>query len=301
MFARRDHHRRALERNLVWIVGSPRTGSTWLLNLLASHPRIKTIDEPLVGAHLGMAASAVVGSTARPPEDASERRAIDVYRDRADYFFSEGYADAWVPSLRNLLLDRLLAQFTGEGGRPGNDVLVVKEPNGSDGADVLVRSLPESRLLILVRDGRDVVDSLAHALRQGSWAGELARVPDDPNGRRAFLVESAHLWTTRARLVIAASRRLAPESSHLVRYEDLLAEPTAGLRDIVNWLGLPPLEDAEAVVNRFSVEKNTNRGPQQFVRAATPGLWATNFTAQESALVTEIMRDTLTELGYETD
>lgn len=34
------------------MVGSPRTGMTWLLNLLAVHTGASTVDEPQVGTHL---------------------------------------------------------------------------------------------------------------------------------------------------------------------------------------------------------------------------------------------------------
>ena len=41
-----------------------------------------------------------------------------------------------------------------------NPYLVVKEPNTSEAADTLVKLLPSSRVVFLVRDGRDVVDSM---------------------------------------------------------------------------------------------------------------------------------------------
>ena len=41
-----------LESRLVWLFGSPRSGSTWLLQMLGEHPRIVPINEPLIGFHL---------------------------------------------------------------------------------------------------------------------------------------------------------------------------------------------------------------------------------------------------------
>src|SRR6266550_1206004 len=40
------------ESQLVWLLGSPRSGSTWLLTLLSEHRDVAPIDEPLIGEHL---------------------------------------------------------------------------------------------------------------------------------------------------------------------------------------------------------------------------------------------------------
>src|SRR3954466_15243190 len=44
---------RDLESRLVWVFGSPRSGSTWLLRLLAEHESVVPVDEPLIGSYLG--------------------------------------------------------------------------------------------------------------------------------------------------------------------------------------------------------------------------------------------------------
>src|SRR3712207_6950789 len=50
-----------------------------------------------------------------------------------------------------------------------SDYLVVKEPNGSIGAPLLMEALPESRMILLVRDPRDVAASSIDARRKGGW------------------------------------------------------------------------------------------------------------------------------------
>ena len=44
----------ALESRLVWVLGSPRSGSTWLSSLLRASPRVVRVDEPGIGVHLGV-------------------------------------------------------------------------------------------------------------------------------------------------------------------------------------------------------------------------------------------------------
>jgi len=42
-----------LEKNLVWIIGPPRSGTTWLGTQLLSF-QTKSMNEPQLGLHLGM-------------------------------------------------------------------------------------------------------------------------------------------------------------------------------------------------------------------------------------------------------
>jgi hypothetical protein len=49
---------------------------------------------------------------------------------------------------------------------------MIKEPNGSVGAPLLTEVLPESRMILLVRDPGDVISSLLDAAREGGWLYE---------------------------------------------------------------------------------------------------------------------------------
>ena len=49
---------------------------------------------------------------------------------------------------------------------------VIKDPNASHAAHAMAQLLPRARLIYLVRDGRDVVDSHVHAYGEGGWVAE---------------------------------------------------------------------------------------------------------------------------------
>jgi hypothetical protein len=282
------------------MVGSPRTGTTWLLNLLRAHQRIKTLDEPLIGAHLGFPASVTVGTVARHPRAGEASRAVDVFAGHDDYFFSTRYEHAWREPLRRLLLARMLAQFRDLGGRVATDYLVIKEPHGSEAADVLASTLPQSRLLIVVRDPRDVVDSILDAVRPGGWASDLATVDDDSDSRARFVEDYTLLWLERTRVVLTARDQVGPDRHLLLRYEDLLADATTGVRSILAWLGLdvPPQLDEHIARLSFAELKPEAKGPGQFARAATPGMWRHNLDRREQDIVNAIAQPMLRELGY---
>jgi hypothetical protein len=167
------------EDRLVWIFGSSRSGSTWLLRMLASLDSVVPIDDPHLGHHLGVwRPISLAWATAEHPPDLTT---LDrVKHDKDSYFFADRYRDAWAPALRRLIVDRFDAQVA-DTARVPDPLVVVKEP-GSHVADQLVSLFPGSRLVFLLRDGRDVVDSWLAAYRSGSWALDEGAFPVTDRG-----------------------------------------------------------------------------------------------------------------------
>ena len=301
LFRRATASEAEIEAGLVWLFASPRSGTTWLQGLLVAHPQVVGIDEPLIGLHLGIPAWTATGAGVDPGERGAER-ILDTSKGRRDYFFSERYRDVWRPDLRSMVLHRLGAGMVDRQWQARRGRCVVKEPHGSEVADLLSDLLPGSRLLWLVRDGRDVVDSSLDAIRPGSWGSSTAvlDVSDDAARRRA-ITDFAQQWVQRTTVTRNAFTHHAPERKLLVRYEDLLADTSAVLADITRWMGVPPFEDVADVVARRAFESlpEDKRGAGMFTRAAQPGLWREHFSPDEVALLAEVMGDDLRVLGYD--
>lgn len=286
-----------IERKLVWIMGSPRSGSSWLMHLLVEPPRVVGISEPLIGAHVGLMTSTVANVGIAQVLD--RPRLLDLRTD-PDYFFAATQTRYWRPALRHLLLRRFMPQVPRSALR-----CVVHEPNGSEGADVLLSTLPKSRLLFLTRDGRDVVDSMLDASRPGSWLDVVFGVGKERvgNARLAYVEEQAHRWRLRTAVVRAAYDNHDPASRYLVRYEDLLSNTVQELMKIYQWLAVePPVNTVERVEERaFSSIPEKDRGAGQFHRAASPGLWRQHMTIEEQRVCLDIMGEDLAALGYSTE
>jgi hypothetical protein len=287
--------------DLTWIFGSSRSGSTWLMHMLGERPEIRTFNETGLGHHLGVwRPIALAWATAT--EAPTLTTFAQAKRSNPDYLFAEEYRDRWQPALRTLLLDRIEAALRsdapGEGALP---VALIKEPGGSQVADWLVSLVPESKLIFLLRDGRDVVESWLDAHSPGSWHSFDFGVA--PQGRTAFLAWQATVWRYRTEVVQRVYEAHDPSRRVLVRYEDLLRQPEHELGRVFDMLELSVTEEELAeIVARHSLETvpESERGAGQFVRFGESGRWRTALSAEEQAAVATIIGDKLVELGYET-
>ena len=324
----------AFESQLAWIFGSPRCGSTWLLSLLCFplqpttrapagvverprgglrqrlrrprlgiRPRAVAINEPYLPQHL-----IPLVPLRFDPTDLATRGALTLNETRGDdphYFFSEQYGYAWRPMLRKLILTRLAAQVQRAelDAHVQEPVVIVKEPNGSHGAEFMTSLLPRARLIFLVRDGRDIIDSLIDGMTKGGWLdkGYMQRM-ETPEDRLAFANSEARAWLERTKAVERAYEAHAPELRWKLRYEDLRADTLATLRPLVAWLGIERTDgELETAIsaNAFEAIPADRRGPGTQRRAATPGLWRQNMSDAERRAMEEIMGPKLVELGYD--
>ena len=289
----------AREEGVVWLLGSPRSGTTWLMNQLGGVPEIVMIDEPGIGVHTGLFLHEFFGS---PAENFPADRSLmtQLRADDPHYFFAQSYAGTWRPALRTLILARFGAQLERAGHPDG--ICLVKEPNGSQGIDVLLHALPSSRVLWLLRDGRDVVDSELDGILPGGWIEKYGASWDmTPADRLRFVEDRAVRWLRRTEYVQAAYDRLPDPQRLLLRYEELLTDTAAGLERAFAWIGHPlrPGEAAE-IASRHAFERLPTEatGSRKFARAAKPGGWRENLSADEHAAMERILGPKLRELGY---
>ena len=287
---------------LGWIFGSSRSGSTWLLRMLAGLERVIPIDDPHLGHHLGVwRPIPLAWATAKDPPKLGTL--ADFKRRKRDYLFSDRYREHWMPQLRELISARFEAQAAediAEAGGIEDPVVVVKEP-GSHAADTIMELFPDSHLIFLLRDGRDVVDSWLDAYRDGSWATEEGAYPIDDAGRPALIRWQSSVWLHRTEVVQQTYARTDPERRVLVRYEELRADPVTELARICETIGIEPAEgqlERIAAANEFSRIPHARKGAGREIRRAKPGGWAAHMSREEIIAMHEILARKLDELGY---
>ena len=268
--------------NIVWIFGTGRSGSTWLGYMMEGLDGCAMWNEPLVGNLFGNFHYFRVGG--RKPG--------------RQYILGEPYKETWLGPMRDLVLGGAAARFPElmEGG-----YLIIKEPNGSIGSPLLMEALPESRMIFLLRDPRDVVASSMDARSEGSWLQERREArrrtskPDrNPN---VYVRMRANSYVQQIEKTGQAYRAHGGHKV-MVRYEDLRADTLETMKRIYTALEIP-VEEAELA---RSVEKNSwenipeqEKGQGKKRRKAKPGGWKEDLTARQVEIVEEITGPLLNE------
>jgi hypothetical protein len=267
--------------NMIWIFGTGRTGSTWLAAMMEEPEGHEVWFEPRVGFVF-------------------DPQRFERYGGK-HFVMASQYRDVWLRSIRNFILDGANARFPQMAESGG--YLAVKEPGGSVGAGLIMDALPESRMVLLVRDPRDVVASWMDATRKGGWQTE--RRGDD--GRRAeSLVETnPNAFVKRhaeAYLQHVGNAKVAYDAHEgykvVVRYEDLRADALDTMRRMYDGLGVPvDGEQLARIVEKHAWENmpENKKGQGKFYRKATPQAWRQDLTRHQAKTVERITAPLLEE------
>jgi hypothetical protein len=312
------------ESRVAWMFGSPRTGSTWLMRMLV-HP-LKAGQEPSglsrkrLGTKTPVSDIVVPVNESHLPVHLTPLRRVNLKTDeqgdpedfivnarhtgRPSYVFSDAHNDVAYPWLRAMVLARFHSQAEAAIEEYGADdcVVVIKEPNGSHGAHRVMPLMPRSKLIFLMRDGRDVIDS-SMALRLPGRSRELhAHGIKDEKDRLRYVRRGSRLWVNRMNAVQRAYDAHDESLRLKVRYEDLRNNTVEELSRLVDFLGLKRTpEDVTAAVEAQNIERQ-KRKPKvdsDGRKAASSGGWRDSLRPKEQEIAQSIMAEKLAELGYE--
>jgi hypothetical protein len=286
--------------NLVFIVGSPRSGTTWLQRLLAANPKIQTGQESKVfRAYLSPQLRAWRWELNREknPETATGRGGTGL-----SCYFRE---DEFLRILRGYMLQLLDPMIRNL--QPG-ELFVEKTPQHALCIAEIKEMLPECKIIHLLRDARDVVASLLHASR--GWGAGWA---PSQSGK------AAATWVRHVKSVRESAASLSEREFLEITYERLWGSTDSALREVSNFLGLDWSDDemAEAIEanrsdavragngtsipNRGEVAERSGavvRDPRTFVRKAEPGGWRSDLSLGEKIRVWRVARKTMRQVGY---
>jgi hypothetical protein len=206
----------AFDSRVIFVLGPTRSGTTWLQELLLSHPALCGIQyESLIFMGLGD-----LWNNAHRPDG----EGIPAY-------LSPGEITAAIRSYCDTIFGA-----TRDRHAPDASWFVEKSPPHSLWIPAMAAVYPDAWYIHIVRDGRDVVRSLL-AAPFGTW---------DPG-------VAAKIWVEYVRAVRRQSWSL-PRFRE-IRYEDLLADPTGQMQDLFAWTGLDVDEAVAAALETRATEE----------------------------------------------
>lgn len=281
--------------NLVFVVGCPRSGTTWVQRLLATHPCVRTGQESdLFDLYIGPQLRTWRQELA---VDSSGRGGVGL----GCYFTDSEFQQV----LREYML-RLLEPMVG--GLGDGELFVEKTPSHVLFAQEIHALLPRARFVNVIRDARDTVASLLSASR--SWGRAWAP-------RRAG--QAASTWVSHVEAGRHAQRLLPPSQFLEIHYEALHSNGQRTLERLVRWLGLDWSDaDVQAALERNSPEaaragsgtpiplggafggsgEQVVREPAGFIRQARTGTWRQDLTLVDKLAVWRTARRSMAQVGY---
>lgn len=305
--------------NIFFIVGSSRSGTTWLQRILGSHPEIVCKGE---GMFFGRSTKLHEG--ARSLYAVLERSEdLKIWHDMR--IWTEGEFEDFVPNLVRLIVNSLFLEGLEE--KPGAKIVGDKTPHYAFNLNEVHSVYPEAKIIHIIRDGRDVAISNVYNLWRNAKdrGGPLQIPPSVLDKRDRFLANpKAFLASGESVFPQAVLRNLAKKWDYTVakaakdgpelfgeryieiKYEDLLEQPYVELPRLLAFLNV---DDARDVIERM-VEENSfeqlsggrQKGTEDsnsFFRKGMAGDWKNYFTKNDKRIFKQEAGEMLIWLGYE--
>lgn len=205
---------------VVFIVSQPRAGSTLLQTMLGGHPRVIAPGETWMMLPLVHAISGATRAVESPYDGYLADHAINV--------FAQEHLGGGISSLQKeigLAAERIYHEACRHADA---DVLIDKTPRYYWIIEDLLRMLPESRVIILVRNPLSVLSSVIQTWSKKGSGGSLGSY-------RADLLEAP------ARL--ANAMQYGDDRVHTVHYENVVTNTELVLADLQRFMGLEVVGD----------------------------------------------------------
>lgn len=298
-----------------FLIGNAKSGTSWLMGLLHSHPEIFCRGE---GKLFGKDSPRTLhGALARS-------ELLATWLDRNPWTWRAN--DPNLDDIMGVLVDYLMTEKL---SKTNKKIVGDKTPiMSTETVKEISEICPGSKVIHIIRDGRDVAVSTAHHTWNNAedQGGPIPLSPERTAKRDAYranpasfgaekesifvpgqVAEMAQEWKTHVSRAAQDGHNLLGSNYHQIRYEDLLVEPVAQARQVLSFLGADSSEEVtKKCVEAVSFEKKASRKPGEedptsFYRKGVSGDWKGVFTREDRQTFKEEAGNLLIELGYEKD
>jgi hypothetical protein len=269
------------ERRLVFLVGAPRSGTTWLQLMLASSEHVATCNE----THLFTQYLASLFDS----WDLFKRNPVREIG--LSHVMEESEFLALIRNFADGVISRILAN------KPDASVILEKTPDHVQRWRHILKVYPNAYFLLLVRDPRAVVASSRAA--SSGWGSGWAP---------SSLVKNCTRW----KQYVSEGQQIKDATSNFieVRYEDLKSDCAVELRRIFDWMGITlSIEKCSQIAERNQIHHlrsggvngapwDLSREPEAFFRRGEIDGWKEELTARQIYLVESMTRDLMDSYQY---
>jgi len=269
----------------VFVVGVPRSGTTWTMLLLAQHPAIAATQQVdffgvLQPLETWWTKAGEFGRNVVSYSEAGHART-----DLSEVLAPEEFYDFARP-----MADHVFGQVGRS--KPGAQVVVEQSPEHAELAELILKIFPQAHFLHVVRDPRSVFCSLRSASSSSAWKGSSG-FPTDP-------VDIARIWVS----YIEKGRRIGAATPNYreVRYERLIEDGPRELGLIFDWLGLPSDPAmCEQAIERCQIDKLRGGAiaPAAFFRKGEAQGWRAEASPFEVRCIEYVAGGLMESCGYD--
>ena len=278
------------QKQLFFIGGAAKSGTTWLQLLLDRHPAISCNGEGHFPTYL----------VPRLITAADEYNQDIAWKNQTIFGELPGYPQLAENHIAYLWASAAALQLASQ--TRGRNVRLIgeKTPDNVRFFGLLAEAFPSAKFLHIVRDGRDcAVSGWFHNLRVSpDWTRETFASMDE------YVVALAEEWAANVG-VGSAFGDAHPERCLAIRYEDLAADGTAALTRVLDFLGAEA--DVETVAECLGAGQfealsggraKGDENRESFFRKGVAGDWHNHFTNETNRLFAEKAGQWLARYGY---
>ncbi|GAX62968.1 sulfotransferase [Candidatus Scalindua japonica] len=272
-----------IDKQFIFIIGSPKSGTSWLQMMVGAHPMVCTTVE-----------LTLFNNYTAPWIRAWDREASNIEKGR----WYQGLPFLWTKDefydFLRAFLSRVYEKVVAT--NPQATHVLDKHPGYSMFVEDIYKLLPNAQFIHIIRDGRDVAMSMVAACREIGYG-------------TSTIQGSAESWQNNVKAALNA--RQYGDHYLEVRYEDLLASGVKTLKTVFDFCGLPASnKEVSSIVEAHQFEKMKAKRQSAdmrvktnpaFYRKGKTDSWREDMRPIQKYVFDEVAGQCLCELGYAED
>ncbi|MFM2189927.1 MAG: hypothetical protein RL491_313 [Bacteroidota bacterium] len=283
----------------IFVCGSSRSGTTMMSRILGNHSSIFAFQELHFFDEL---ASAENASKPNSKEKSIELLSLLKSIQREGYFGPREwklYAEESDSELNGEALSSmslLLRFLSSESKLNGKSIPCEQTPQTVFALDALLQHIPKARVVLMVRDPREVLLSQKGKWKRRKLSGGNIPFWESVRSRINYHPETiSRIWKSTYN---EALQHIHDKRVLSIRYEDLTEQPEQVVNRICNHIGIefePSMLDVPRVGSSNAADQSLERGIDKGRR----GKWRSGLNRSEIAICERANRDLMLHFGYE--